>query len=67
VLKRLYYKEGATLQVHQPQRFSDGIWRLLSALETQLGCLGGWLHVRARACACELRACMHALFTLCVH
>ncbi len=29
------------LQVLQPQRFSDGIWRLVSALERQLGCLVG--------------------------
>lgn len=28
-------------QVLQPQRFSDGIWRLVSALEIQLGCLVG--------------------------
>ena len=28
-------------QVHQPQRFSDELWRLLAALESQLGCLVG--------------------------
>jgi len=28
-------------QVHQPQRFSDELWRLLAALEGQLGCLVG--------------------------
>lgn len=29
------------MQVHQPQRFSDELWRLLAALEGQLGCLVG--------------------------
>lgn len=29
------------VQVHQPQRFSDELWRLLAALEGQLGCLVG--------------------------
>lgn len=28
-------------QVHQPQRFSGEAWRLLAALEAQLGCLAG--------------------------
>ena len=28
-------------QFHQPQRFSDDFWRLLAALERQLGCLVG--------------------------
>lgn len=28
-------------QVHQPQRFSDELWRLLAALEARLGCLVG--------------------------
>ncbi|PRW61282.1 bifunctional lysine-specific demethylase and histidyl-hydroxylase MINA [Chlorella sorokiniana] len=40
-LKELYRKEGCTMQVHQPQRFSDELWRLLAALEGQLGCLVG--------------------------
>jgi hypothetical protein len=30
-----------TLQFHQPQRFSDELWRLLAGLERQLGCLAG--------------------------
>lgn len=29
------------MQVHQPQRFNDELWRLLAALEGQLGCLVG--------------------------
>jgi hypothetical protein len=28
-------------QVHQPQRFFDNVWRLLAALEAQIGCLVG--------------------------
>ena len=33
--------EGATLQIHQPQRWCDGVWRLVAALERDLGCLVG--------------------------
>ncbi|KAK9820082.1 hypothetical protein WJX72_005919 [[Myrmecia] bisecta] len=32
---------GCTLQLHQPQRFAEGLWRLCAALERQLGCLVG--------------------------
>jgi len=32
---------GATLQVHQPQRWCDASWRLVAALEARLGCLVG--------------------------
>lgn len=35
------FKQGCTMQVHQPQRFSDPLWRLCAALEAQLGCLVG--------------------------
>ena len=35
------FKQGCTLQVHQPQRFSDPLWRLCAALEARLGCLVG--------------------------
>ena len=35
------YNAGCTIQLHQPQRFSDSLWRLISALEAQLGCLVG--------------------------
>ncbi|CAL8464436.1 g3971 [Coccomyxa elongata] len=35
------YKEGWTLQVHQPQRFCDGLTELCFSLERQLGCLVG--------------------------
>lgn len=35
------HKEDCTLQLHQPQRFFDPCWRLLAALERQLGCLVG--------------------------
>eukprot|EP00955_Chlamydomonas_euryale_P027038 285097-Chlamydomonas_euryale.AAC.3 len=35
------WSAGYTYQVLQPQRYSDGIWRLVSALEAQLGCLVG--------------------------
>lgn len=37
----LHDDEGCTLQLHQPQRFFDPCWRLLAALERQLGCLVG--------------------------
>lgn len=35
------FDEGCTFQVHQPQRYNDKLWRLMAALETQLGCLVG--------------------------
>lgn len=35
------FAEGCTMQFHQPQRFSEELWRLLAALERQLGCLAG--------------------------
>ncbi len=34
-------KEGWTLQVHQPQRYVDNLWRLLSSLESEFGSLVG--------------------------
>lgn len=40
-LSTLHNSEGCTLQVHQPQRFFDPCWRLLAALERELGCLVG--------------------------
>jgi lysine-specific demethylase/histidyl-hydroxylase NO66 len=40
-LQQLHTSDGCTLQLHQPQRFFDGCWRLLAALERQLGCLVG--------------------------
>lgn len=40
-LSQLHNHEGCTLQLHQPQRFFDPCWRLLAALERQLGCLVG--------------------------
>ncbi|KAG1660597.1 hypothetical protein FOA52_003028 [Chlamydomonas sp. UWO 241] len=35
------WADGYTFQVLQPQRFSDRVWRLVSALEAQVGCLVG--------------------------
>jgi hypothetical protein len=35
------FSQGCTFQVHQPQRIHDNLWRLLAALEAQLGCLVG--------------------------
>jgi hypothetical protein len=35
------FSKGATLQFLQPQRFEGRLWRLLSALEAQMGCLVG--------------------------
>lgn len=43
-----HFKEGWTLQVHQPQRFDDALWRLCAALETQLGSLVGCNHVSSK-------------------
>ena len=40
-LKQLHDDARATLQLHQPQRFVNACWRLLAALESQLGCLVG--------------------------
>eukprot|EP00879_Flechtneria_rotunda_P000471 GHRR01000573.1.p1 GENE.GHRR01000573.1~~GHRR01000573.1.p1 ORF type:complete len:692 (+),score=292.63 GHRR01000573.1:55-2076(+) len=40
-LEALHNLQGCTLQLHQPQRFFDPCWRLLAALERQLGCLVG--------------------------
>lgn len=34
-------QEGWTLQVHQPQRYVDNLWRLLSSLESEFGSLVG--------------------------
>lgn len=34
-------EQGWTLQVHQPQRFEDNLWRLCASLESSLGCLVG--------------------------
>ena len=35
------YKEGCTLQVHQPQRYCDKLAGICSGLEQRLGCLVG--------------------------
>lgn len=40
-LRSLHDDDGCTLQVHQPQRWDDGAWRLLAALEARLGELVG--------------------------
>ena len=40
-LTKLFKEEGCTLQVIQPQRFTDPLWRLMAALEAQLSCLVG--------------------------
>lgn len=40
-VQRLYAELGCTLQVHQPQRWDSDIHRIVSALESQLGCLIG--------------------------
>lgn len=34
-------QKGWTLQIHQPQRFNDNLWRLCASLEGSLGCLVG--------------------------
>jgi hypothetical protein len=34
-------QKGWTLQIHQPQRFNDDLWRLCASLEGSLGCLVG--------------------------
>lgn len=41
VLMQLMRREGATLQVHQPQRFVDSLVGLCEGLERELGCLVG--------------------------
>jgi len=35
------YRQGCTLQLHQPQRWNQALWRLIAAMEKQLGCLVG--------------------------
>lgn len=40
-LLQLFEKEGATLQVHQPQRWMDALWEVLEMLESFFGCLVG--------------------------
>ncbi|GIL85103.1 hypothetical protein Vretimale_9964 [Volvox reticuliferus] len=40
-LRSLYKSSSATLQLHQPQRFVNKLWRLVAALEAQAGCLVG--------------------------
>lgn len=40
-LERLYIDKGCTLQVHQPQRWSDALWEACAALEEDLQCLAG--------------------------
>lgn len=37
----LLRKDGATLQVHQPQRFVDSLWALAAGMEAELGSLCG--------------------------
>ena len=34
-------QQGWTLQLHQPQRFNDNLWRLISSLEAEFGSLVG--------------------------
>lgn len=42
-LAKLHNEQACTLQVIQPQRWEDKSWRLVAALEAQVGCLvGGW-------------------------
>lgn len=40
-LRTLYEEDRCTFQLIQPQRFLDPLWRLMAALEAQLGCLAG--------------------------
>lgn len=40
-VQNLYHREGCTMQVIQPQRFDDRLWRLVAAMESQFGCLVG--------------------------
>lgn len=39
VTLRSLHNQGYTFQVHQPQRFSDDLWLLVSALERRFQCL----------------------------
>lgn len=42
-LAKLHDEQGCTLQVIQPQRWEDKTWRIVAALEAQMGCLvGAW-------------------------
>ncbi|KAK2727283.1 hypothetical protein QYM36_007952 [Artemia franciscana] len=40
-LKKLLHGQKCTFQIHQPQRYSDLLWRLLEHLESYFGCLVG--------------------------
>ncbi|XP_064473711.1 ribosomal oxygenase 2-like [Ornithodoros turicata] len=40
-LEQLLKEKGATLQVHQPQRWIDGLWEALEQMECLFGCLVG--------------------------
>ncbi|XP_071818668.1 ribosomal oxygenase 2-like [Apostichopus japonicus] len=40
-LKKLMEKQNATIQLHQPQRFQESLWRMMELLETKFGCLFG--------------------------
>ena len=33
--------DGWTLQIHQPQRFVENLWRICASMESELGCLVG--------------------------
>ena len=33
--------DGWTLQIHQPQRFIENLWRICASMESELGCLVG--------------------------
>lgn len=38
---RLFNQSKGTMQIHQPQRFQDELWRILESLESFFGCLVG--------------------------
>ncbi|XP_050025934.1 ribosomal oxygenase 2-like [Dermacentor andersoni] len=40
-IKKLFEGDKATLQIHQPQRWVDGLWEVLEKLECFFGCLVG--------------------------
>ena len=65
---RLFEDEGCTIQLHQPQRFSDPLWRLIAALEKQLGCLVGAnaYHTPAGALSLHLPFCVSNIPSKCV-
>lgn len=40
-MRKLFEADKATLQIHQPQRWVDGLWEVLEKLECFFGCLVG--------------------------